>query len=633
MNQQLSSTSTRRVSARRFPVGAELQPDGTVSVRVWAPAHRRVAVVLDGQETHLEPDADGYFSAAVAGRAGSRYGFRLDGRAELLPDPASRSQPGGVHDLSEVVNPDAYVWHDHDWPGITSRRQVIYQLHVGTFTEAGTWRAAREHLTELRDLGITVVQMMPVAAFPGKFGWGYDGVCWFAPTHLYGTPDDLRAFVDHAHAAGLAVILDVVYNHLGPDGNYLGQFSADYFSTRYESEWGEALNYDGPNSGPVRDFVLSNVAYWIAEFHMDGFRLDATQQIFDASEEHLITAIARTAREAAGTRGVLIVGENEPQEAQLVRDPENGGCGLDIVYNDDFHHTARVRLTGIREAYYTDYSGSGQEILSAVRYGFLYQGQYYPWQKKARGTPALDVPLWKFLYFLENHDQVANSAAGLRLASTTAPGLLRAMTALLLLSPGTPLLFQGQERGCTRPFLYFADHREPLASAVRQGRHGFLKQFPRLASPDAAAALADPASRETFAACILDRTETPQSSQWLALYRDLIRLRREDPALGRPDAARPEGALLSPDAFVLRFIDADAGDRLLAVNLGAEIQFAGLAEPLIAPPPGRAWHIAWSSEAIAYGGAGTPQFDPASWRLPGQAAMLLAPAAREEAAR
>src|SRR5262249_51400781 len=347
---------------RRLPIGAEVLPDGGVHFRLWAPRRRRVEVVLEpGQERStaegkLEAEAGCYFSGTgPQARAGTLYRYRLDGAEQLYPDPASRFQPQGPHGPSQVIDPTRFPWTDGRWRGTPLQGQVLYEMHVGTFTREGTWEAASRELAELAAVGITVIEVMPVAEFPGRFGWGYDGVDLFAPTHLYGEPDDLRRFVDRAHAAGLGVILDVVYNHIGPDGNYLKQFAADYFTDRYKNEWGEALNFDGPNSGPVREFFVANAAYWVDEFHVDGLRLDATQQMFDNSPEHVLAAISRRVRDAARGRATLIVAENETQHTKLVRPVADGGYGIDGLWNDDFHHSAMVALIGHNEAYYTDY--------------------------------------------------------------------------------------------------------------------------------------------------------------------------------------------------------------------------------------------------------------------------------------
>lgn len=378
--------------SRRLPIGAEVTSQGRVDFRVWAPAATSVEVALEmvpGVLTmdKLTAEADGYFTGEVAeAEAGTRYRFRLDGGERLYADPASRYQPEGPHGPSEIVEPSRFPWTDDGWTGVSREGQVLYEMHIGTFTPAGTWRAASEELPELARLGVTVLEVMPIADFPGRFGWGYDGVCFFAPTRLYGTPDDFRYFVDRAHHCGLGVILDVVYNHAGPDGNLLEKFSPDYFTDRYSTEWGPALNFDGPGSGPVREFVLANAGYWIDEYHLDGLRLDATQSIFDGSREHILAAIARRVRAAARGRRTIVVAENEPQDVRLVRPPSAGGYGLDAMWNDDFHHTAMVALTGRREAYYHDHRGTPQELLSAIKWGFLFQGQFYSWQAQPRGN-------------------------------------------------------------------------------------------------------------------------------------------------------------------------------------------------------------------------------------------------------
>ena len=375
--------------------------------------------------------SDGYFEVRAPGAAdGDRYVFVLaDGTK--LPDPASRAQPDGPHGPSRVVDPTRFRWTDDAWQGVRLRGQIVYEMHVGTFTREGTWAAAAAELPELARLGITLIEMMPIAEFPGAFGWGYDGVDFWAPTRLYGTPDDLRAFIDKAHSLGVGVILDVVYNHAGPDGNYLAQFAEEYFSVRHETDWGAAINFDGERSVPVRELFVENAGYWIDEFHFDGLRLDATQNTYDDSDDHVLAAIGRRARAAAGRRSIVLIGENEPQETRLVRPHGKGGYGIDALWNDDFHHSALVALTGQSEAYYTDYTGSPQEMISAVKWGYLYQGQRFEWQKQRRGTPGLDLEPACFVAFLENHDQIANTARGERVHARTSPGKNRALTALL----------------------------------------------------------------------------------------------------------------------------------------------------------------------------------------------------------
>jgi maltooligosyltrehalose trehalohydrolase len=611
---------------RQYPIGAEVTRGG-VSFCVWAPKRHQVAVVIEsGREHPLRRKRGGYFEATLAeARPGARYRFRLDGEEALYPDPASRFQPEGPHGPSQVVSSDTYAWNDSRWTGVRLEGQVIYELHVGTFTPDGTWAAAIDKLPLLKRTGITLVEMMPVNEFPGRFGWGYDGVNLFAPTRLYGAPDDLRRFIDTAHGLGIGVVLDVVYNHLGPDGNYLACFSDDYFTKRYENEWGEAINFDGPNAVPVREFFIANAAYWIDEFHFDGLRLDATQSIFDASEDHVIAAMAHAARQAAGDRSIILIGENEPQHTKLVRAPDLGGYGLDALWNDDFHHSAVVALTGRNEAYYEDHDGAPQEFIAAVKYGYLFQGQFYAHQGKRRGTPGFELSPASYVTFIQNHDQIANSAAGLRLHHLTSPARLRAMTALMLLMPGTPMLFQGQEFAASTPFLYFADHKPDLAKLVRDGRREFVSQFPSNASGEMSHRLADPGAAATFAACKLDWREFDEHAQAVNLHRDLLRLRREDPVFSRQDKGGVDGAVLGPEAFVLRFFGEKDHDRLLFVNFGRDLDRRSIPDPLVAPPDNCSWRLLWSSEHPDYGGSGTPEIEtPKRWRIPGHAAIALA---------
>jgi maltooligosyltrehalose trehalohydrolase len=612
---------------RRLPIGAEPVGRGRTHVRVWAPVANRVEVVVAGVETPLSKERGGYFSGVVEASAGMRYQLRLDTTDRLLPDPASRFQPEGPHGPSEIVDPFAFRWTDDNWKGAVLEQQVIYELHVGTFTKLGTWAAAAGELAELARIGVTMIEVMPVAEFDGRFGWGYDGVDLFAPTRLYGRPDDFRRFVDAAHSLGVAVILDVVYNHLGPTGNYLRMFSPAYFTAKYENEWGDAINFDGPDAAPVREFFAANAHYWIDEFHLDGLRLDATQQIFDESPDHILAQIGRAARSAARGRPIVIVAENEPQEARLVRPPEQGGFGLDGLWNDDFHHSAIVALTGRAEGYYSDTRGEPQELISASKYGYLFQGQFYSWQQQCRGSAAWNTPRSAFICFLQNHDQVANSARGLRGHQLTSPARWRAMTALLLLMPSTPLLFQGQEFAASSPFLYFADFEPELAAAVQTGRAEFLTQFPSIVDFERRSQLANPGDHATFDRCKLDFAERERHAEMYALHIDLLRIRREDPAFQNHAQRGIDGAVLSASAFVLRFFTEDhRDDRLLLVNLGADLERASIAEPLLAPPDGSRWSLKWSSEDPAYGGAGTPEvFPQRAWHIPSESAVVLAP--------
>jgi maltooligosyltrehalose trehalohydrolase len=584
-------------------------------------------VVLEpGGEFDLRSEPGGYFAGPVAAaHTGTVYRFRLDDNQRLHPDPASRFQPDGPHGPSQVIDPAAFSWSDGAWRGPTREGQVIYEMHVGTFTREGTWEAAARELPELANLGVTMVEMMPVADFPGRFGWGYDGVDLFAPCRLYGTPDGLRRFVDRAHSLGVAVILDVVYNHFGPDGNYAREFAEHYFTDRHTTDWGEPINFDGPDAAPVREFYVANAGYWIDEFHFDGLRLDATQNIYDDSPDHILAAVGRRVRQAARGRRTYVVAENETQLVRLVRPPEQGGYGLDAVWNDDFHHAALVALTGHNDAYYADYLGTPQEFISAMKWGYLYQGQRYAWQEKRRGTPTLDQPPAAFVNFLENHDQVSNSARGLRPHGLSSPGRWRAMTALLLLGPGTPLLFQGQEFSSSSPFYYFADHKNDLAEQVRRGRVGFLGQFRGVTDPAIRAGIPDPHDVRTFERCKLDLSERQRHAAAYALHSDLLKLRRDDPVFNQPRPRGVDGAVLGPHAFVLRYFAAAGNDRLLVVNLGRDLCLVPAPEPLLAPPQSQRWAVRWSSEDPRYGGGGTvPPETEEGWRIPGEAAQVLA---------
>ena len=619
--------------ARRLPIGAEPLPTGGVHFRVWAPRRKRVEVLLEekapgakpGLAMELTAEPEGYFSGLMEeARAGALYRFRLDG-GDSFPDPASRFQPQGPHGPSEVVDSAAYRWRDNHWHGAKIEGQVIYELHLGTFTRDGDWASAAAELPELADLGVTCLELMPVAEFAGRFNWGYDGVYPYAPCRVYGRPDDFRAFVDAAHAVGIAVILDVVYNHFGPDGCYVRQFSEEYFTDRYATDWGEAINFDGPHCGPVREYFYHNAGYWIDEYHLDGLRLDATQNIYDDSADHILTAITRRVHHVRGARTTLLIAEDETQDVARTRAVESGGHGMDAVWTDDFHHSARVALTGRNEGYYCDFLGTPQEFISAAKRGFLYQGQRSRFQSRRRGTPAQHVALPRFVTYLQNHDQVANSGRGDRLDKLAAPGRYRAFTTLFLLGPWTPMLFQGQEFAASQPFLFFADHHPELAPLVAVGRARSLRQFRSLALPETQAALLDPCDPATFERCKLDFGEREKHAGIYALHRDLLRLRREDPVFREQGRHGIDGAVLGPQALVLRFFAEGGADRLLLLNWGVDLWYYPAPEPLLAPPEGMWWDELLSSDALRYGGCGTPPVDTdRGWRIPGETAIAFA---------
>jgi maltooligosyltrehalose trehalohydrolase len=616
---------------RKQPVGAEILSDG-VHFRVWASNRKKVEVLLLGEEeTHpvigtatLKPENGGYFSGFCDGAAaGSLYRFRLDD-GDSFPDPASRFQPEGPHGPSQVVDPSEFPWTDHEWEGVTLEGQVIYEIHVGTFTRGGTWTAAMEQFPALLELGITLVEVMPVADFPGKFGWGYDGVNHFAPSRLYGQPDDFRLFVDRAHELGLGICLDVVYNHFGPEGNYLAQYSEDYYSPE-EGEWGKAINFDAKNSEQVREFFITNGRYWIDEYHIDALRFDSTHSISDCSARHILGSITEAAREAAGGRGVLMFAENEPQDRRCLLSPDEGGFGMDAVWNDDFHHSAYVALTGYHDAYYSEFMGSPQEMVSSAKWGYLYQGQRFFWQGKRRGSPTIGISPNRFVHYTQNHDQVGNSAWGARIHGLSSPGALRAVTSLMLLAPQTPLIFQGQEFSASSPFQYFADLSHEIAEAVHQGRIEYLRQFTNIDNPKIIEVLDKPYDQSTFEQSRLDLAERGLNTKVFSLYRDLLKLRREDPVFSRAYCCHIEGAVLGPTALLLRYFLGEE-QRLLLVNYGREMHMTPAPEPMLAPPLGCRWEIMWSSEHIEYGGSGTPRLETEKyWLVQGNAAVVLTP--------
>jgi maltooligosyltrehalose trehalohydrolase len=624
--------NSRSTVVRSASLGAAyVSEEGGTYFRVWAPGKKSVSVVFHDNRTpvKMNPEPSGFFEVFAPGvTEGVLYKYQVD-EGEAFPDPASRFQPDGPHGYSQVVDPESFSWTDRNWPGLKLKGQVLYEMHLGTFTPGGTWNSATEKLQHLRDTGITAVEVMPVADFPGKFGWGYDGVQPYAPASIYGTPDDMRSFVDQAHALGIGVILDVVYNHLGPDGNYLTKFSPYYFSEKHHTDWGQGINFDGENSGPVREFFCENAAYWIREFHLDGLRFDATQDIHDDSEPNILREIGEAARAAASPRSIILIGENEPQNTRLLRPIEQNGYGFDALWNDDYHHTATVALTGKADAYYTDYKGTPQEFVSTAKYGYLYQGQWYRWQKQRRGSSTFGLPLPSMINFIQNHDQVANSARGERTQFHSSPGAYKAITALTLLMPGTPMLFQGQEFGASSRFLFFADHKPELAEKVREGRIQFLGQWRALVLPEMKQCFEDPASPHAFEQSRLDFSEVEKHAAIYALHRDLLRLRREDPVISLQGEEGIDGAVLSAQCFVLRFFSSNhADDRLLLVNLGTDLELNPAPEPLLAPPYSSQWTKLWSSDDPQYGGCGTAALDSKeNWRIPGQAAVVLQPSA------
>jgi len=579
-------------------LGALPTPEG-VRFQVWAPHARRVSVRVPGEALErvdaLEELERGYFAGTLADlAAGADYRLRLDDRFER-PDPASRHQPDGVHGASRVVDPEAFAWTDTGWRGIDRPDLVLYELHVGTFTGAGTFDAAIGQLGRLRELGITAIELMPIAQFPGTRNWGYDGVFPYAPQDSYGGPEGLRRLVDAAHRTGLAVLLDVVYNHLGPEGNVLGDFGP-YFTERYRTAWGSALNFDGPASDEVRRYFIENALHWISEYHLDGLRLDAVHAIHDASAHPFLAELAEAVHGLARRldRVVHLTAESDANDPRLVRDPDRGGLGLDAVWNDDFHHAVHAALTGERIGYYADFGGV-ESIAKAWSDRFVYDGAFSRDRQRRHGAPARDIPADRFVVCVQNHDQVGNRAGGERLAKLLPPARQRLAAALLLLTPYIPLLFMGEEYGETAPFLYFVDHGDrALLDAVRRGRR---EEFARFAWRTD---VPDPAAVETFERSRLqpERCSEPGHRELLALYRELLRVRSDAPAL-RPGRCAVRVDADPPAGWLAARLTVSHDDALLAgFQLGPAKQEVSL------PDGDGSWRLRLTTDDTAFGGSG-----------------------------
>jgi maltooligosyltrehalose trehalohydrolase len=529
--------------------------------RVWAPHSRRVEVVL-GRERHAMTRDEGGWWSAPGATAGARYGFSLDGR-DVRPDPRSNFQPDGVLGLSEIVDHAAHRWNDAGWRGAALAGSVIYELHVGTFTPEGTFDSAAEKLSHLVDLGVTAVEIMPVAEFGGDRGWGYDGAALYAPHHAYGGPAGLKRFVDACHAAGLAAVLDVVYNHLGPVGNFLAEFGP-YFTDRYHTPWGAAINYDGRGSDEVRRYIVDNALMWIRDYHFDGLRLDAVHAILDESPTHVLEQLAREVHDAHPH--AFLIAESDMNDPRLVWPPERGGYGMDGVWSDDWHHSLHALVTGERTGYYEDF-GRPEQLAKALRQAWVYDGVYSRHRGRTQGRSPAGVPSQRFVVAAQNHDQVGNRAVGDRLSRH-----LEAAAALLLTSPFTPMIFQGQEWAASTPFQYFTDHEDPEhGKAVSEGRR---KEFAGFGwKPED---VPDPQDPATFERSVLrwDERQAEPHADMLRWYTDLIALRRSTPALLDPDLAH---VTVEVDEAA-RTIVVRRGEVTVAANLGttsAELEVAG----------------------------------------------------------
>ena len=599
----------RREATNPFELtlGAHPLPHGGVAFRLWAPRVRQVAVKLlvPGGPQRVVPmrrSAGGLFSVIIAdAQPGAEYFYLLDGQKER-PDPASRHQPHGIHGPSQVVATRDFAWTDAGWTGIAQPELVVYELHVGTFTPEGTFAAALTKLPYLRELGITAVELMPIAAFPGERNWGYDGVAPFAPQASYGGPEGLFRFVDACHRSGMACILDVVYNHLGPEGNYLPDF-APYFSDRYRTAWGEGINFDGKQSAGVRRFFIENALYWLREYHLDGLRLDAVDSIFDAGKRHILAELKDVFAQAAtqlGRRAYLIA-ETDQNDARIIQRDRRGGHGLDAQWSDDFHHAVHAVVTGDRHGYFADFGRLG-DIAKAMNQGYVYDGQYSDFRKAQRGGPAKGCKGSQFVICTQNHDQIANGSRGRRLGSLVGLEQQKLLACALLLAPNVPMFFMGQEYGEERPFHYFVSHsNQGLIESIRSGREREFAAF----HPEEK--FADPDSAATFFACRLDWTAASRSPhrELLALHRDLLALRRQHPCLGscRRELCRAQAS--EEESYLLLVRKDPAGGEALAV-----FNFSAAPRAIKLPRRTGRFALALSSAAVRYGGAGDAESPP-----------------------
>lgn len=511
----------------QMPFGAVVTDDG-VRFRLWAPSARDIHLCLDDEIELAMPASGASWFELTTARAGvgSRYRFRVDGDLQV-PDPASRFNPADVHGASEVIDPEAFDWQDDNWYGRPWHEAVIYELHVGSFTAEGSFAGVEQKLDHLAALGVTAIELMPVAAFPGRRNWGYDGVLPFAPDAGYGRPEELKRLVQSAHRRGLMVLLDVVYNHFGPEGNYLHSYAGAFFTDKHQTPWGAAINYDDRGSEVVREFFLHNALYWLEEYHLDGLRLDAVHAIKDDSARHILAELEERVRSGPGReRHVHLVLENEANDARYL------DWGYDAQWNDDLHHCFHVLLTGETDGYYRDYAEQPLALLGrCLAEGFAYQGDVSPYRHgERRGQPSAYLPPTRFVGFLQNHDQIGNRAFGERLTELAAPQALRAAVAIQLLAPSPPLLFMGEEWATRRRFPFFCDFGPELAQAVTEGRRREFARFQRFQDPQARAGIPDPNAAATFDAARLDWSELaqPPHADWLAFYRSLLALRRRE---------------------------------------------------------------------------------------------------------
>ncbi len=547
-----------------MPFGAECRDDSTIRFRLWAPAAASVRLCLvdrDDREVEMQALGGGWFELVTRDvRPGRLYNFAI-GRGQRVPDPASRCQPSSVHGPSEVIDPTAFSWQDEKWKGRPWDEAVIYELHVGAFTPEGTFAAVEAKLDYLSNVGVTAIEIMPVSTFPGQRNWGYDGVLPYAPAGVYGRPDDLKHFIDVAHAKNLMVLLDVVYNHFGPEGNYLPLYAPQFFTDRHHTPWGQAINFDGPGSRTVRDYFIHNALYWLEEYHFDGLRLDAVHAIFDDSTPDILTELATTIRSHFGPeRHIHLVLENADNAARyLRRDSDHRARLFTAQWNDDIHHALHVLLTGETDGYYGDYADNpAQRLGRCLAEGFGYQGEASIYHNgEPRGEPSRNLPPECFVSFLQNHDQIGNRAFGDRILQVANPAAVRVAMTCLILAPSPPLVFMGEEFGAITPFLFFCDFGPDLAAKVTTGRRSEFARFAAFNSPEEQARIPDPNSESTFLASKLNwnSLEKPEHREWLRFYTDLLRCRREEvlPRIAAINIGEAEFVVLTSKAILVRW--------------------------------------------------------------------------------
>ena len=599
---------------RLLSQGAEPQGGG-VSFQTWTTAKKNVALAIFDQKGRIRREVPmdfhrtGYYrSFDSESGPGTLYKYRLDG--QLVPDLASRFQPYGVHGPSQVVDASSFCWTDSDWKRPLLTEFVIYELHVGTFTPDGTFTAIASQFEHLKNIGVNAIELMPIADFAGERNWGYDCVSIYAPSRAYGRPDDLRTLVNAAHGAGLAVILDVVYNHLGPDGNYMGVYSKRYFNKRHHTPWGAGFNLDSPRVTPVRKFFAENPLYWVKEFHIDGFRLDATHAIQDDSPKHLVREITENAQ----ALGAIVICEDARNDRKVLLPRTQGGYGCDAVWADDFHHVVRVQITKENEGYMGYFKGTTEELSKTLREGWLFTGELQK-DRIRRGTIGVDIEPEHFIHCISNHDQVGNRAFGERLNQSASPEAYRAASGLLLTTPYTPMLFMGQEWAASTPFLYFTDHHDELGRGVREGRRKEFAEFSAFRDPEQRALIPDPQALSTFTECKLKWEECGHAScqQTLQLYRDFIRVRKTD--LTDRKRGRWEVGQFSARAMAVRYRRDAAGDILIVFQLVPGETVLDFDHGLLRSRKGQAWAFVISTNNAEYGGKGRASLDRARNKL------------------